>query len=103
MALNHQISKFEINYFRRIRELDSRSTNALREQEINIQLIQNNKCFFQQIQIFSQKILKIYVEIYQGINDNTTIVTFSIKFYYTKEFAESTDDIELYMDQVIKL
>ena len=62
-----------------------------------------NKCFFQQIQIFFQKIFKIYVEIYQGINDNTTIVTFSIKFYYTKEFAETTDDIELYMDQVIKL
>ena len=37
----------------------------------------------------------------QGIDDNTTIVTFSIKFYYTKEFAEVTDDVELYMDQVI--
>ena len=39
----------------------------------------------------------------KGILDSTTIVTFSIKFYYTKEFAEVTDDIELYMDQVIIL
>merc|ERR1711915_341673 len=37
----------------------------------------------------------------QGINDNTTIVEYSIKFYYTVEFAEATDDIELYFDQVI--
>ena len=37
----------------------------------------------------------------QGIDDNTTIVTYSVKYYYTKEFAEVTDDIELYMDQVI--
>merc|ERR1740131_792534 len=36
----------------------------------------------------------------QGIDDSTTIVTFSIKFYYTREFADATDDIELYMDQV---
>lgn len=36
----------------------------------------------------------------QGIRDNTTIVTFSIKFYYTREFAASTDDIQLYMEQV---
>ena len=37
----------------------------------------------------------------QGILDNTTIVTYTVKYYYTKEFAEVTDDIELYMDQVI--
>jgi len=36
----------------------------------------------------------------QGIDDNTTIVTYSVKYYYTREFAEVTDDIELYMDQV---
>merc|ERR1712200_189103 len=36
----------------------------------------------------------------KGIDDNTTIVTFSIKFYYTKDFADVTDDIELYFDQV---
>ena len=36
----------------------------------------------------------------RGIRDNTTIVTFSIKFYYTIDFAEATDDIDLYMNQV---
>ena len=36
----------------------------------------------------------------QGIDDSETIVTFSIKFYYTRQFAAKTDDIELYMDQV---
>ena len=35
----------------------------------------------------------------QGIDDPDTIVTFSIKYYYTRQFAEVTDDIELYMDQ----
>ena len=37
----------------------------------------------------------------QGIDDDTTIVEYSVKLYYTKEFAAATDDIELYMDQVI--
>jgi len=37
----------------------------------------------------------------QGIDDDTTIVWYSIKYYYTKEFAAATDDIQLYMDQVI--
>lgn len=36
----------------------------------------------------------------QGIDDDDTIVTFSVKYYYTRQFAEVTDDIELYMDQV---
>ena len=36
----------------------------------------------------------------QGIQDNTTIATFTIKYYYTKEVAEVTDDFELYFDQV---
>jgi len=39
--------------------------------------------------------------IQKGIDDDTTIVEYSIKFYYTKEFAEATDDIEIYLDQVI--
>ena len=36
----------------------------------------------------------------QGINDDATIVEYSIKFYYTIDMAEATEDIELYMDQV---
>ena len=36
----------------------------------------------------------------RGIRDNTTIVTYSVKYYYTIDFAEATDDIDLYMDQV---
>jgi len=36
----------------------------------------------------------------QGIDDSETIVTFSVKYYYTRQFAAVTDDIELYMDQV---
>jgi hypothetical protein len=38
----------------------------------------------------------------QGIDDPDTIVTFSVKYYYTRQFAAVTDDIELYMDQVSK-
>jgi len=38
----------------------------------------------------------------QGINDNTTIVEFSIMFYYTIEFAEATDDIEKYFSTLVK-
>merc|ERR1712198_537301 len=37
----------------------------------------------------------------QGINDDSTIVEYTVKFYYTVEFAQATDDIELYFDQVI--
>jgi len=36
----------------------------------------------------------------QGIDDNTTVVTFSIKYYYTLDFAENEDDIDLYFDQL---
>ena len=39
--------------------------------------------------------------IQQGVDDDSTIVEYTIKYYYTKEFAEATDDIELYLDQVI--
>merc|ERR1711892_1296379 len=39
--------------------------------------------------------------IQQGMDDATTIVEYSIKYYYTIEFAEATDDIELYFDQVV--
>jgi len=37
----------------------------------------------------------------QGIDDDTTIVEYSVKFYYTIDMAEATEDIELYMDQVV--
>merc|ERR1711892_1073133 len=37
----------------------------------------------------------------KGKDDSTTIVEYSIKYYYTKQFAEATDDIELYFDQVV--
>ena len=36
----------------------------------------------------------------QGIDDSTTIVTFTVKFYYTYEFAANVADIPLYFDQV---
>jgi len=37
----------------------------------------------------------------QGIDDSTTVVTFSVKYYYTLDFEEVTDDIDLYFDQLI--
>merc|ERR1711915_532976 len=37
----------------------------------------------------------------EEIFDESTIVEYTVKFYYTVEFAEATDDIELYFDQVI--
>merc|ERR1711892_1162833 len=37
----------------------------------------------------------------KGKDDDTTIVEYSIKYYYTQQFAEATDDIELYFDQVV--
>merc|ERR1711892_694903 len=37
----------------------------------------------------------------QGIDDDTTIAEYSIRIYYTQEFAKATTDIPLYMDQVI--
>jgi len=36
----------------------------------------------------------------QGIQDNTTIVTFTVKYYFTKEAKEIIDDIDLYFDQI---
>merc|ERR1719481_36439 len=37
----------------------------------------------------------------QGKDDSTTIVTYSVMFYYTKEFAKVTPDIPLYVEQVV--
>ena len=37
----------------------------------------------------------------QASNDSTTVVTYSIKFYYTPEFAASTPDIPGFIDQVL--
>ena len=37
----------------------------------------------------------------QGRADNVTKATYSIKFYYTPQFAAATPDIEGYLDQVI--
>ena len=37
----------------------------------------------------------------QGVEDNSTIVTYSVMFYYTPEFASITSDIAGYIDQVI--
>ena len=37
----------------------------------------------------------------QGRADNVTVVTYSIKFYYTPEFAAATPDIEGSLDQVM--
>ena len=39
-------------------------------------------------------------KIQQGKDDSTAIVTYSVMFYYTKEFARVTDDIPLYVEQV---
>ena len=36
-------------------------------------------------------------------NDTTTVATFSIKFYYTPEFAANTPDISGYIDQVVSV
>ena len=66
--------------------------------------------FYFLMQLFSEKPLQnLFREIFssrdanalrqQGIDDPDTIVTFSVKYYYTRQFAEVTDDIELYMDQ----
>merc|ERR1712002_1363346 len=39
--------------------------------------------------------------IQQGRDDSTTVVTYSVMFYYTPEFASITDDIPLFVSQVI--
>ena len=38
-----------------------------------------------------------------GIKDSTTIVTFSVMFYYTQEFEAVTADIEGFVDQIIDI
>ena len=38
--------------------------------------------------------------IQQGKGDSTTVVTYSVMFYYTPEFASITDDIPLFVSQV---
>ena len=35
--------------------------------------------------------------------DDTTIVTFSVMFYYTPDFAAQTDDVESYFDEVVDI
>ena len=37
------------------------------------------------------------------VEDNTTIVTYSVMFYYTREFAEITDDIEGFVDEAVAI
>merc|ERR1712002_529259 len=39
--------------------------------------------------------------IQQGKDDSTTVVTYSVMFYYTPEFAAVTEDIPLFVSQVI--
>ena len=41
------------------------------------------------------------IHIVQGQIDKFTMVTYSVKFYYTPEFAAATPDIEGFLDQVI--
>lgn len=36
----------------------------------------------------------------RGINDPNTLVTFSVKFYYTRAFERVTDDIPAFLDMV---
>merc|ERR1711890_164196 len=40
-------------------------------------------------------------KIQQGKDDSSTLVTYSVMFYYTPEFAAITDDIPLFVSQVI--
>ena len=37
----------------------------------------------------------------QGLEDSTTVVTYSLKVYYTIEFEKKTEDIPLFVEQVI--
>ena len=39
--------------------------------------------------------------ILQAAADNTTMVTYSVKFYYTPQFAAATPDIDGFLDQII--
>ncbi len=36
----------------------------------------------------------------QGIDDDTTVVTFTVKWYYTPEVADVTEDLELFFENV---
>ena len=36
----------------------------------------------------------------KGIADNTTVVTFTVKWYYTPEVAAAVDDLELEFENV---
>ena len=44
-----------------------------------------------------------WVEYFWGTRDQTSIATFTVKFYYTEEFAKSTFDIEGWTDSSIAL
>jgi len=37
----------------------------------------------------------------KGINDQSTVVTYTVKIYYTQEFKDDTPDVPLFLDQVI--
>ena len=37
----------------------------------------------------------------QGLEDSTTVVTYTLKVYYTIEFQQKTEDIPLFVEQVI--
>ena len=37
----------------------------------------------------------------QGLEDSTTLVTYSLKVYYTIEFGEKTEDIPLFVEQMV--
>ncbi len=36
----------------------------------------------------------------QGIDDNTTVVTFTVKFYYTPEVAAAYDNLDIFFENV---
>ena len=36
----------------------------------------------------------------KGINDQSTVVTYTVKIYYTQEFKDDTPDVPLFLDQV---
>ena len=44
---------------------------------------------------------KVTALLAQGEADQTTISTYSVSFYYTREFAAATDDIPLFVSQVV--
>jgi len=44
---------------------------------------------------------KMKILVQKGKADDTTVVEFSIRFYYTKEFAKATSDVTLFFNQVL--